>query len=33
MKEECFGLNDSEEEMALAIVLILVLHDVSDALC
>lgn len=29
LKEECFGLNDIEEELALAIVLILVLDDVS----
>ena len=32
LKEECFGLGDSEEELALAMVLILVLHDVSNAL-
>lgn len=29
LKEECFGLNDIEEDLALATVLILVLDDVS----
>lgn len=29
LKEESFGLNESEEEAAMAIVMILVLHDVS----
>lgn len=29
LKEECFSLNEAEEETALAIVLMLVLHDVS----
>ena len=29
LKEECFGLTEFEEEIALAIVLVLVLHDVS----
>ena len=28
LKEECFGLNDIEEELTLAVVLLLVLHDV-----
>jgi hypothetical protein len=30
LKEESAGLNDIEEEVALAIVLILVLHDICD---
>jgi hypothetical protein len=30
LKEECFGLSDTEEEIALAIVLTLVLHDICD---
>ncbi|KAI1618030.1 fungal-specific transcription factor domain-containing protein [Exophiala viscosa] len=31
LKEECFGLNDIEEELALAVVLILVLDDICDS--